>query len=265
MAQLPEEIIPPLNNQAPSEQKLAQWEDQLWADGYLVIKNALGAEATAHFRKRLETMVPSPGYKVSLVRLFERGMDFIALLENEPVLSLMRRVLGPEMHVVMLQGHRNFKGGTFSNWHADELHVQRLANVSDEVDYPPVINTVNCHYYVVDVDESLGPTQVVPASHRACRDPRPEDGDVPGWRGRGPVSLTCQAGDCVLQSGQIWHRGAPNATGRFRLSVVPAYGRRFVAQRFWPYLNYHLSRDILDRCTPSQRKLLGEHEIGAYG
>jgi hypothetical protein len=50
-----------------------------------------------------------------------------------------------------------------------------------------------------------------------------------------------------------------------RLSVVVGYTRRFVAQRFWPFLNYNLSRDILDCCTPRQRELLGEHPRGAYG
>ena len=39
---------------------------------------------------------------------------------------------------------------------------RRPEDVSDDVEYPPIINTINCHYYVVDVPMELGPTEVVP-------------------------------------------------------------------------------------------------------
>jgi ectoine hydroxylase-related dioxygenase (phytanoyl-CoA dioxygenase family) len=199
------------------------------------------------------------------VRLFEKGMDFVHLLENEPVFSLAERIMGETMHIIAIQGHRMFQGNEITRWHSDEIYLQRPPNVPDDVDYPPILNVINCHYYLTDVPEELGPTQVVPGSHRACRQPRPEDGNPPRWREQGPVSLTVKAGDCILYSNQMWHRGAPNQTDRTRYSIVPSYSRRFIAQRFWPFLNYHLSRDILDQCTPRQRELLGEHKRGAYG
>ena len=192
-------------------------------------------------------------------------MDFVDLLLNEPIYTLMEHIFGERMHIIGLQGHRMFTGNEVSRFHSDEIYLQRPEDVSDDVEYPPIINTINCHYYVVDVPMELGPTEVVPGSHRACRQPTPEDGDPPHWRGHGPVSLTCNAGDCIMYSNQMWHRGAPNQTDLTRLSVVPSYARRFVAQRFWPFLNYSLSRDILDLCSPRQRELLGEHPRGAYG
>ena len=57
----------------------------------------------------------------------------------------------------------------------------------------------------------------------------------------------------------------PHPSAPTRLAAVAGYSRRFVAQRFWPFLNYHLSRDILDQCIPRQRQLLGEHPRGPYG
>ncbi len=257
--------VPPLNDGRPDEAQMNQWQTHLFDHGYVVIRDALPGEAVEHFRRRVEALPPSFNYKFNAVRLFEQGMDFVALLDNEPVVSLMRHVFGRNTHIVMMQGHRISRGAEFSSWHADELHVERPADVTDDVPYPPIINTINCHYYLVDVPEQLGPTQVVPGSHIACRQPRPDDGDPPHWQGSGPVSLTCRGGDCVLQSAHVWHRGAENVTDRVRLSIVPAYARRFVAQRFWPFLNYNLSRDILDQCTASQRELLGEHEVGPYG
>ena len=257
---------PTFNTAKPSEDQLSQWEAQLIDVGYLVIRDALPQPAVAHFRERIAAMEPYVVYgSASLVRLFEKGIDFVGLLENEPIITLMKRILGQNMHIIGLQGHRMFQGNEISGFHADEIYLQRPPDVSDDVEYPPIINTINCHYYLVDVPLELGPTEVVPGSHRACRQRTPEDGDPPHWRGQGPVSLTCNAGDCIMYSNQMWHRGAPNQTDGTRLSVVPSYARRFVAQRFWPFLNYHLSRDILDQCAPRQRELLGEHRRGAYG
>ncbi|MDA0837477.1 MAG: phytanoyl-CoA dioxygenase family protein [Planctomycetota bacterium] len=258
--------IPEFCKAKPSEQQLSEWDSQLIKEGYLVIPDALPADAIEHFRKRLAGMEPSVGYgSNSMVRLFEKGMDFVCLLENEPVISLMEKILGQNLHIIALQGHRMFSGNEVLSFHSDEIYLQRPNDVSDDVEYPPIINVINCHYYLVDVPVEMGPTEVVPGSHRACRRPRPEDGNPPSWRGRGPMTLSVNAGACVMYSNQAWHRGAPVKKGGTRLSVVPTFGRRFVAQRFWPFLNYNLSRDILDQCTDRQRELLGAHPRGAYG
>lgn len=263
---MPTVDIPAFNTEKPGEEQLSEWESALWEKGYLLIPNALPSATVEHFLDRVKSSPPSFGYSShSLVRLFEKGMDFVHLLENEPILSLMERLLGQNLHIIALQGHRMFRGNEILRWHSDEIYLQRPPGVPDDVEYPPIINVINCHYYLIDVPEEMGPTQVVPGSHRACRQPRPEDGDPPRWRGQGPVSLTVKAGDCIVYSNQMWHRGAPNRTDRTRYSIIPSYSRRFVAQRFWPFLNYHLSRDILDQCAPRQRELLGEHKRGAYG
>ena len=259
--------MPKFVTDTPTEAQLAEWEKSFWNEGYIVIKNALPKDTVAHFLERMSTIPDSAGYEGSnsLVRLFEQGMDFVNLLENEPIISIMRRVLGDDCHIIALQGHRMSKGNEVSSWHADEIFLQRPHGVADSVPYPPIINAINCHYYVMDVPVELGPTEVVPYSHRACRQPTPSDGDPPKWDNHEPKTFDVSAGDCIMYSNQTWHRGAPNSTDQTRLSVVPSYSRRFVAQRFWPFLNYNLSRDVLDRCSPSQRVLLGEHHRGAYG
>lgn len=258
--------FPALNNTAPDEKTLAQLEKQMWEQGYVVIQNALSPEATEHFRKRLAEAEYSYGYEThSTVRMFERGMDFVALIENEPVYSLALRLFGPQMHLMAMQGHRMRAGTEVIGFHSDELYVERRPEDDDSVKYPAIISAINCHYYLVDVPDELGPTWVVPGSHDACRQPRGSDGSPPSWKGKAAVALPVKAGDCVIYSNQLWHSGSKNRTDRTRLSVVPTYSRRYVAQRFWPFLNYNLSRDILDQCTPRQRLLLGEHARGAYG
>jgi ectoine hydroxylase-related dioxygenase (phytanoyl-CoA dioxygenase family) len=62
------------------------------------------------------------------------------------------------------------------------------------------------------------------------------------------VSALARAGDCTLQNGQNWHCGAPNRTTD-RVSVVQqvSYGRRLIAQRFYPFVNYHMPEQPVAR------------------
>jgi hypothetical protein len=65
---------------------------------------------------------------------------------------------------------------------------------------------------------------------------------------------------------QVWHRGAPNRTAdRTRWVQQAPYGRRFIAQRFYPFVTYRMPAGILKRANPRRRRLLGLHDIGAYG
>ena len=43
------------------------------------------------------------------------------------------------------------------------------------------------------------------------------------------------------------------------------YGQRFVAQRFWPYLNYHMPDYVLEGADERLLRVLGKHPEMAYG
>jgi hypothetical protein len=64
---------------------------------------------------------------------------------------------------------------------------------------------------------------------------------------------------------QGWHRGAPNTSDRTRYTCGQAYGRRWVAQRFFPFANYQIPQHVLDRADERRRRVLGFHPSGAYG
>jgi ectoine hydroxylase-related dioxygenase (phytanoyl-CoA dioxygenase family) len=105
----------------------------------------------------------------------------------------------------------------------------------------------------------------VPGSHYSGRDPN--DPREPTFEGRGPVSICVKAGDGYLQHPQVWHRGAPNTSDRTRYISGMAWGRRFVAQRFYPFLNYRLPDWLMDMAKGNERllRVLGKHGKGAYG
>ena len=68
-----------------------------------------------------------------------------------------------------------------------------------------------------------------------------------------------------LHNGQCWHRGAPNTSNRTRYLLQLAYGMRFISQRFYPFVNYHLPQHVFDRADDRCKRVLGFHPKGAYG
>lgn len=270
MNSLPREEVRSLLEETPRtpEEELARREEILWSEGCYLVKGALSAEATAYFLKRIQYLhgeAEERGDK-GIGTLTNRGIDFLELGIHQPVHGLAKRILGEDMHFWLFIAHTMRRGKTVSGWHADDLNLLRPRHIPDEVEFPPVINVLNCHYYLTDVPLELGPTEVVPTSHRACRDPMPSiDGIPPSWRGRKPISFTVEAGDCVVYSNHCWHRGAPNETDRTRFSIVPYYTRRFIQMRWREQDGYGgspspIDEALLSQCTPEQRELLGFHE-----
>jgi hypothetical protein len=64
---------------------------------------------------------------------------------------------------------------------------------------------------------------------------------------------------------QGWHRGAPNTSDQTRYIFSCSYSRRCMAQRFYPFMNYNMRQDIIDRADDRRRRVLGFHKSGAYG
>ncbi len=243
------------------------WEETLWNDGCLVLRNALDAGSVDYLLQQLrEAECVKPGEKrpsVPFLPLLDEA--FIRLTTHEPVYSLARRILGSDMHLWLYAAHIMQQNATISRWHADDLYQLRPPHVPDDVPFPPVINVLNCHYYLVDVPIELGPTEVVPGSHTACRSWDPDkDGESPSWNGRAAMSFTVKAGDCVVYSNHCWHRGAPISSDGTRYSVVPYYARRFIQQRHKERDRGVIPEEILAQCTPEQRELFGYHEKAPY-
>lgn len=252
---------------------------QFHRDGFLVVPDALAPEHVRALLAGVEEDFRHPNpvaaeygglQKIWRPMMFEHGPPFEELVDNPRVIDLVEAILGPDCHLIANSALRTGPGEGISNWHADEtIRFPRPDGVPLDPRIPIPCFIVNLNYYLVDVDEELGPTQWVPGSHRAGRQPRPEDLDADGnpvYEGRSAVSGVGAAGTCVLWHDQVWHRGAPNRSqNRVRWVQQAPYGRRFIAQRFWPFVNYHLPEEILERANPRRRRLLGVHRPGAYG
>nr|MCS5608966.1 phytanoyl-CoA dioxygenase family protein [Candidatus Poribacteria bacterium] len=268
-----------------TEEELTPILDDFYKNGATIIRNVLLREECQKICKRVDQIFDEPYFaemrnvKVSqprndhdkapivVHRLFECDRMFRDLLVREPIISIAEAVLGPQCHC-MAQGcilNRNDFG--INRFHIDDSLEFPITD--DGIKYHdrrlrmPVFR-MSFQIALTDQDEDqYGPSQFVPSSHYAGR--QPNDPEKPSFDGQGPKSLSMKAGDLYLLSSQTWHRGAPNTSDRVRYLFHQVYGQRFVAQRFWPYLNYHMPDYVLEGADERLLRVLGKHPEMAYG
>jgi ectoine hydroxylase-related dioxygenase (phytanoyl-CoA dioxygenase family) len=147
--------------------------------------------------------------------------------------------------------------------HVDYRPIDLPEDVANDprVDLPIFIATA--HLYLNDITEDLGPTMMIPGSHRAGRKPREDETD---WKDIQQQSVRVNAGDVVMFRSEIWHRGSANTSAETRYLIQVHYANRWISSRMPPYLNkFQFDPTLLAMATPRQRRLLGDHVIaGAY-
>lgn len=236
---------------------------EFYENGYLILRSALSSKQIKQLHDGVLKAFDEPedGYgPIIRVQMFERGVIFEEVIDQPGVIDLVEAILGDDCHLVAHAAALTSPTNTISEWHVDDTVRFPLP---ENVSLPPEIRMpctgLNMIYYLVDVPEKLGPTQIVPKSHRSGRNP-PPDAPYPIYEGNNPVSAVGNAGDVVVYHHQIWHRGGPNLikNGR-RVTLHVSYGCRFIAQRFYPFINYKMPEDILLRANPHRKRLLGVH------
>ena len=201
---------------------------------------------------------------ISLMRMFEYDNAFRDLIVRDPFVSLAEAVLGDDCHV-MAQNALIYGKGQGGGWHVDDalqFPLPAEAESHDPECAPPCL-VMQIFTPLTDMDAKAGCTQVVPGSHLSGR--RPDAGDSPSFQGQGPISLEAKAGEAYLFNNQIWHQGAKNQSTTPRVLGGVTYSRRFVAQRFYPFVDYQMPRHIWEGASTRLQRLLGRHEKGAYG
>ena len=237
---------------------------ELHENGYLILRGALPPEQVERLREGVIRAFEEPddGYgQIIRVQMFERGELFEEVIDQPGVIDLVEAILGPECHLCAQAAASTSPGNTIAEWHVDDavrFPVPQGVKLPPEIPMP--CTSLNMIYYLVDVPKELGPTQFVPKSHRSGYEPEPYDPN-PTYEGNTQIWAEGKAGDLVVYHHQVWHRGGPNTAGR-RLTLHASYGCRFIAQRFYPFINYRLPEEILARANPRRQRLLGVHPRG---
>ncbi|WP_190620637.1 phytanoyl-CoA dioxygenase family protein [Streptomyces venezuelae] len=244
--------------------------------GFAILPSLVPRAAAGHLRDLVEQRYQDPATRsaspeqdllrgdVSLMRMFEYDRAFRDMIDYTPVADLVDGILGPDCHMISQNALRIPPGRGITRWHIDdELFFPFLNTLPSMADADRTIPcyTVNVMIALSNIeDEHHGPTQVIPRSHLSGRRPAYTP-DLPDT----PVSLLARAGDAYLVNSQTWHRGAPNQSDRTRYLLTTAYGRRFVSQRFYPFVNYRMPEDVPAGASGRLTRLLGLHEKGPYG
>jgi NAD(P)-dependent dehydrogenase (short-subunit alcohol dehydrogenase family) len=111
-----------------------------------------------------------------------------------------------------------------------------------------------------DVEElKYGPTQVVPGSHYAGRKPQVQD--HPAFDTKGPHSFLTRQTHAYLFNNQMWHRGAPNASDRTRLMAGVTYSKRFIAQKFYPFIDYRMPEHVWEGASGDGQGMIVQADV----
>ncbi|HEY0828279.1 MAG TPA: phytanoyl-CoA dioxygenase family protein [Bacilli bacterium] len=245
--------------------------DEFNKQGFTVFREAISDAWADQLRNGLlkylkEPHQPGQGEHFR-TRMFERGEAYVRLIENAPIVDFAESLLGNNCHMFCMNAFVTPRDQGISGWHVDEdlfLPIPPDAELDPRIQIPTYL--VTCIYYLVDVTENMGPTQLVPGSHRSGQYPSPNH-DLPKYKDQGPMTILAKKGDCLVFSGQVWHRGSKNQSDHIRAVQQVMYGRRWVSQRFWPFINYVMPQEVIDYAAGNKRltRLLGFHQHGPYG
>ncbi len=258
-------------------QTLTEQQRRDWAiNGYIQLEGVFDAEEVAFFSRELDLMRGKPGYEPqpdtlprghygwvprSASQDPESFIDrrdilpyhdaFIALMDRPEVFDLIVDIMGPHILLSMSQAIVRASTEEFPGYtHTDGGEALREVRVT-ETSRPLALKAL---YLLTDVDgpESANFT-VFPGSHM-----RPFPVDENGVaevspQTPGAVPLEGKAGDCVLFSHSLWHGPSPNRSGRGRKTLLYNY-----CQMFLRAYDFETVSDVKDRCTPRQRRLLGD-------
>ena len=255
--------------------------DDFYGQGATIVRNVLPPDLCQRMVERVDEIFAEPYFEqmrnvkatreegvdpIVVHRLFECDLMFRDLLVREPIIGIAEAVLGENCHCIAQGCILNRRDRGINRFHLDDVVEFPIAPGMERHDprlRMPVLR-MSVQIALTDQDEvEYGPSQFVPGSHYAGR--QPDETEMPSFEGREPVSLLMQAGDLYLLNGQTWHRGAPNQTDRVRYLFHQVYGQRFVAQRFWPYLNYRMPDYVLEGADQRLLRVLGKHPEMAYG
>jgi len=191
---------------------------------------------------------------------FTKDARWLKLIDRSPAWDVLNLILGENF--IVAGGSLWITGrGRGMGIHLDHLAIGLPQDVLEDERVRVPIFTGTLHYYLDDQVEEIGPTLLIPGSHRAGRAPHNE----PTWNGRAPRMISVKAGGAVLFRHDLWHGAAMNTSNRRRYMIQVHYAegsRRLPGAPITQTDAYHPS--VLENITPRQRVLLGDKPKGIF-
>ena len=256
--------------------------ERMNTDGFVVFPKLLDAAGTEHLRSLMdeiggpyENFIHRGHYGETSEEAMEAGSvnkhigcpfaqmpEFLEYMDKGDAIKVIQTIHGPGTRViggsVWVTGPGRYPMGLHVDYQPFGLPEDIAMDA--RVKIPIMISTL--HYYLNDMYPELGPTLVVPGSHRADRAPNSET----GWNGTEAQALQCKAGDAMLFRSDLWHGALPNSSEEKRYMLQVHYGTPYISGS---YTGFHkrldLCQETLDAASPTQRQLLGERDSGDPG
>jgi hypothetical protein len=189
---------------------------QLQADGYAVLPRAI-TPAFADELCALTATEVTRHHPLTTNGLMMRDRRFEELVQHTPVCTLAQSAIGQNMILGAMSGTWKLPGPGAIPLHADYPLVR---------DPYPEFGLIAVAVWALQDwdDESVGPTWVLPGSHRMRRAPRRSD-DVTG-----AVPVLMPKGSALLMSHGIWHWQGDRSREGARVAIHVTYNRVFVRQ-----------------------------------
>lgn len=201
---------------------------QFDAQGYLLVKGVLHDNHLRQIQNEFDQVWKLEQPKVCQHQLL-RYPAFLDLIEHPPILDRHRSIFGSQVQLLQYDLLRQGPASTVAErmWHRD---------LTFPGDRCLSINTI---LYLDDMTEEVGPTRVVPGSHRGealpplgqRHQPLPNE-----------IVISAEAGDAAFINSAIWHSGGRNRGPGLRRGIYLYYGwwwlKRFENELALPWQAY---------------------------
>jgi hypothetical protein len=191
---------------------------------------------------------------------FQHEPRWLKLIDRSPAYEVLNLILGEQF--IVAGGSLWITGkGRAMGMHLDHLAVGLPEDVLADERVRVPIYTATLHFYLDDMVEEIGPTLVIPGSHRAGHAPH----DEPTWHGRAPKMISVKSGGAMLFRHDLWHGAAMNSSDRRRYMIQVHYAEASRRGSGVPITQPEAyDQSVLDLVTPRQRVLLGERPRGIF-
>lgn len=259
-----------------TEEQKYQWKEE----GYLVLKGVLSAEEIKSLtvvidqmdeenRKQLRSEDPQNGSDVkpyaelNKLNIIEDNDIFIELMDHPVTFPVVLELLGPfiqlSMSQAMIRSPNPENKGLSHALHPDGGQaMQRI-----RVDKNSLPLQIKIQYFLTPLaGPEHGNFTIVPGSHHRPF-PAAQLGNAESPHNVEAVQLCVEAGDAAVFPHALWHGAASNRSSYGRKTLIYCYNHHC----FRAYDYKEPSPELLNRCTPRQRRLLGdigEWQPGSY-
>ncbi len=189
--------------------------------GYLVVENALTQAQLEDLRTALNQTFERLNTQFT-GELLEQDDRFGFLIDNPPVLTRIKAILGNCVQLHSATSRVTQPGEADQNWHRDGPWPMD----PDNTPYGSTPGQINCGYFLDEITMENGPIVIVPGSQRALFKPPEGHPKFPDEK-----FILAKPRQAVLFDGWLYHRGAANRSQNRRRVCLMCYQNAWMKSR----------------------------------